>query len=266
MQRRQLDRDARSGIDARARAGLADRVDRGFVGGEIVPRIVRGQRGLAQHVERVAVAARDARTRVDQRLVDGAAGDELLAEQPHREVHALADQRLAALAQQRRQRLFHRRVAARVDELAGDQKSPRRGVDEQRRAAPDVRAPVALRDLVADQAVARGGVGNAQQRFRQAHQRDAFARLEREFEHQRVDAAGRRARCAHAFGQRRGELLRRREFGRRKTGLAGQCEDRAGLVAAVVRRDAFAQRRGRSVGNREKRGLVVHMSLTTVAR
>jgi hypothetical protein len=31
--------------------------------------------------------------------------------------------------------------------------------------------------------------GNAQQRFRQAHQRDAFTRLEREFEHQRVDAA-----------------------------------------------------------------------------
>ncbi len=45
-------------------------------------------------------------------------------------------------------------------------------------------------DLVADQAVARRGVRDAQQRLGEAHQRDALAAVERELEHQRVDAAG----------------------------------------------------------------------------
>ena len=262
VQRRQLDRDARSLVDARAPAGLADRVYRGFVRGEIVARIVHRHRRLAQHVERVAIAARDARARVVQRLADGSAGHELLAQEPHGQVHALADQRFAALAQQRGQRLFHRRIAARVDELAGDQQTPRGGIDEQRRAAADVRAPVALRDLVADQAVARGRVRDAQQRLGQAHERDAFARLERELEHQRVDAAGRRARCANTFGQRRREPLRRRQLRGRESGFCRHGVDCGGLVATIVRGNAFAQIGGGSVRNGEGRRSVAHGRLT----
>ena len=70
-------------------------------------------------------------------------------------------------------------------------------------------APVAAADLVADQAVARRDVGNAQQRLGETHQRDAFARIERELEHQRVDAGGTGARGAHPLRERRGQLLRR---------------------------------------------------------
>ncbi|MCY1431360.1 hypothetical protein D9M71_473260 [compost metagenome] len=55
-------------------------------------------------------------------------------------------------------------------------------------------APVAVADLVADQRVAGGLVGNAQQRFGQAHQRHAFLGGQREFLqqtlHQALAAAG----------------------------------------------------------------------------
>ncbi len=105
MQRRELHRDARAGDDAAPGRRAADRVDRGFVRGEVAPRVRGRHRRLAQHVVGERVAARLALARVGDRLVDRAAGDELPAQEPHREIDAPADQRLAALAQQRRQRL-----------------------------------------------------------------------------------------------------------------------------------------------------------------
>jgi hypothetical protein len=61
-----------------------------------------------------------------------------------------------------------------VAQLAGQHQAPGGGVDEQRGRAPHVRAPVAAADLVADQRIARGLVGDAQQRLGQAHQRHAL--------------------------------------------------------------------------------------------
>lgn len=52
--------------------------------------------------------------------------------------------------------------------------SPGGGVDEQRRAAANVRLPVAVADFVADQRIAGGFIRNTQQGFRQAHQRHPF--------------------------------------------------------------------------------------------
>ena len=66
--------------------------------------------------------------------------------------------------------------------------------------------PVAVADLVADQRVARGLVGNAQQRLGQTHQRHAFLAGQREFLHQRLDAA-RIFLGAQAFDQARGQRL-----------------------------------------------------------
>jgi hypothetical protein len=57
------------------------------------------------------------------------------------------------------------------DQFAGKQQAPGGGVNEQRRAAADVRLPVTVADFVADQRVAGGFIRNTQQRFRQTHQR-----------------------------------------------------------------------------------------------
>ena len=242
VQRRQLHRYAGSGHHTPAVGRAADRVDRGFVRDEVALGVGRRHRRLAQHVVRERVAARLAVAGIGERFVDRAPGDELAAQQPHREIDALADQRLAALAQQRGQRLLERAFAARFDDLPGDQQTPRRRVHEQRRRRPDVRRPVAAADLVADQPVARGGIRDAQQRLGEAHQRDALAAVQRELEHQRVDAAGVRARRANRLGQRRRHRLRPGERRRREAGLADQRRQRFALVGPMARSDALAQR------------------------
>ena len=133
MQRRELDRDSRAGVDAASGRGAADRVDRVLVGGAVARRVVRGERGLAEHVVRIAKALRFERARVGERRGDRLAGHELLAHQAHRPVDALSDQRLAALADQPRESARQARLAVRRDQLAGQQQRPGRGVDEQRR-------------------------------------------------------------------------------------------------------------------------------------
>ena len=166
----------------------ADRVDRLFVGRQILQRIGSRRRAFAQHVERKAITARFPIARIGERLMDRPTGDELLAEQSHREIDAFSDQWLAAFAQHRREGLLERALRPRVDQLAGDQQPPGGGVDEERRAASEMRLPIAGADLVANQAVTRGNVGNPQQRLGEAHQRDAFAAVEGKLEHQRIDA------------------------------------------------------------------------------
>ncbi len=140
------------------------------------------------------------------------------------------------------------------DQLAGDQQAPGRGIDEQRRAAAHMRAPVAAADLVADQRVAGGAIGNAQQRFGEAHQRDAFARVECKLQHQCVDAAGFAPRRAHALGERGGELLRGRQGRRGQGGFIEQRGERRGLVGAPRGRDSPAQLRRRLVGCDQRKG------------
>ena len=130
--------------------------------------------------------------------------------------------------------------AAGADQLTGDQQAPGGGVDEQRRRFAEVLAPVALADLVGDQAVGGLAVGNAQQRFGQAHQRHALFRRQREFVHQCVHAGGAGAFCAHL----RHQLVRQRggiAVGARA--LRQQPFHRRRLVAPVGRGDRGAQRR-----------------------
>ena len=237
MQRRELDRDAGTRGDAATRRNVSDRIDRPLVVVDVALCIDGSQRCLPKHVERERVAARLAFARIGERLVDRPARYELAPEQSHREVDALADQRLAALAQERAERLLQRALAARVDELAGYQQSPRRGVDKQRRRYADVRSPVAAGDLVADQPVARRRIGDAQQRLGETHQRNALAAVERELEHQRVDAAGRRALGPDGFGKRQRELLRCVERSRCETCLIDQRTHRRGFIGAIGLRD-----------------------------
>ena len=128
-------------------------MDRLLVGDHIGLGIVGGQRRFAEHIVGVAEAFVFQLAGVGQRFGDGFAGDELLAHQAHRHIAGFVMGR---------------------DQLAGKQQPPGGGVDEQRRAAADMRLPVAVADFVADQGVAGGFVRNAQQRFRQAHQRHAL--------------------------------------------------------------------------------------------
>jgi len=174
MQRRQLDRHAGPLVDAALAGGPADGVHGALVLPEIALGVGGRGRGLSQHVVGEGEAARLALTGGVDRLLDRPAGDELLAHEAHGDVDAGADDGLAAAGDQPGQRRAHGLLARRGDELAGEHETPGGGVDEHRRAGADVGAPVAGRELVADERVARGGVGNAQERLGEAHQRYAL--------------------------------------------------------------------------------------------
>ncbi len=100
MERGELDRNA-GAVDRTLPGGsLADGRDRLFIGLEIALGIGGGARGFAQHVVGIAIAAGLGGFGALQRLVDGAAHDELAAEDLHRLGDRLADHRLAAAGDQ----------------------------------------------------------------------------------------------------------------------------------------------------------------------
>jgi hypothetical protein len=103
MQRRQFDRDARPLIRPAPGRRPPDGVDRLLVIGVIARGVMRGRRRFAQHVVGIGKPLRLHLARGLQRLVDGAAGDELLAHQPHRHVGPGANDRLARSRDQPRQ-------------------------------------------------------------------------------------------------------------------------------------------------------------------
>ena len=140
---------------------------------EVAQRVGLGARGLAEHVVGIEIAFRGHRAAALDRLGDGAAEHELLAHLAHRRGDRGADHRLAEPAHHRAQRAFDAALAF-VEHAAGQHQRPGRGVDEDRGRAARMRRPVLRRDLVADQLVHRLGVGHAQQRLGEAHQRHAF--------------------------------------------------------------------------------------------
>jgi hypothetical protein len=112
-----------------------------------------------------------------------------------------------------------------------------------------VRAPIALSDLVADQAIAGRCIRSAEQRFGEAHERDAFARIQREFEHQRIDAARLVAFRAHALRQRRGKRLCRAQCRLGQCGLGNERGYRVGLGTTIVGGDSRTKGVERKVGS-----------------
>ena len=250
VERRQLDRDAGPVEDTAACRRLADRPHGVFVIAIITVGIRCRRRRFAQHVVAVAEAARLQRAGALQRLGDRLPGDELFAHHAHRHVDAATDHRLARACDQPGERGAQPAVVDAAGQLAGDDEAPGRGIDEQRAAVADVAAPVAARDLVADQRVARRGVGNTQQRLGEAHQRDALLARQRIFLHQTLDAG------ALVLGAQRGDERRR--------GRGGVAADRVGQRRGVEQRrealclrpaigggDRGAQRRLRADGRRE---------------
>ena len=186
---------------------------------------------------------RASRSRLEfERFLDGAAGDELLAHKPHGDIDPLADDRFAAPRNEPGQRGPEGLLAVGRDETPGEDQAPGRGVDEKRRTVPDVGAPVAGRELVANERVAGGGVGNAQERFGQAHQRHALLARKRIFVDETFDPA--RARLG---AQTRDEVAREpldapRLVGRDRS-LFEEGDHAFGLGPPVSRRDRGAERR-----------------------
>ena len=170
-------------------------------------RVGLGARRLAEHVVGIEIALRGHRPAAPHRLLDGAAEHELLAHLAHRRRHRRADDRLAEPAHHGAQRAFDAALAF-VEHLARQHQRPGRGVDEDRAGAARMRRPVMRRDLVADQVVHGAGVGNAQQRLGQAHQRHAFLGRQavgrQENLHQ--PRIGRGAHGAHQIGGLRRDL------------------------------------------------------------
>lgn len=96
----------------------------------------------------------------------------------------------------RKAAIVHRR-----GELAGDDETPGGRIDEERAAAANMRFPVAASDLVADQRIAGGSVGDAQQGLGEAHQGNTLVAGERIFLDQPFDAGalGLGAQCFDQF-------------------------------------------------------------------
>ena len=219
VQRRQLDGNARPLKNATPGRGRANGVDRLLVRLQVAQGIGFGGGGFAQHVVAVAKALFLEGAAVGQRLGNILAGHELLAHQLHGTMHALANDRFAALADDAAQGRSQGFFAGGGGQLAGNHQAPGRRVHEQRRRTAHMRTPVAVADLVADQGITRGLVGNAQQRFGQAHQRDAFLAGQRELLHQRGHAAG-HGGIAQALHQLAGQLL----DGLGLPGIAAACQ------------------------------------------
>ena len=237
-------------------AGVSDRV---AVGLQIAVRIGLGQRGLAEHVEGIAVGRVGALARARQRLADRAAHDELVAHDPHRLAHRQPDHRLADAADQALERVVDVAlgVVRQVDQMPGQHQAPGGGVDQHRVRLAHVLLPVGLAELVADQRIGRVLVRNAQQRLGHAHQQHAFLAAEVVLLHEGLDRAlvlRARADPAHQIG--RGGLDRGAvglaPVGAGLARLAEEITHMGAFVPGPCRGDGRAQRRkgGRLGGGR----------------
>ena len=177
VQRGQLDRDARPVADALPRSHRGERGDRVRVGEVIAPRVRLRAGRLAQHVVGVAVALRLQLGRAGHGLAHVAAEHEVVPELPHRLGNRRADDGLAEAPDRTLQRAGQALVRL-AQHLSGQQQRPGGRVDQRRARLAEMGRPVRRADLVLDQRIDGLGVGHAQQRLGQAHERHALAARE----------------------------------------------------------------------------------------
>ncbi len=233
VQRRQLDRDRRRVDHALERAARAERDDRVLVRAVVTLGVGLGQCRFAEHVVGIAVVAVALLCAAIERLADIAAHHELVAHDAHRLAHGEADHRFAGAPDQALEAAGE--VAAgilgEIDQAPGQHEAPGRCVDQHRFAATEMFLPVGLAELVADQLVGGGLVGDAQQRLGHAHEQHTFLAGQVVLAHERFD----HALLAGAQAYARDELGRTRQhqraFGRRQAGLVEQFLDGLGFIA-----------------------------------
>ncbi len=178
------------------------------------------------------------------RLLDRAAHHELMRHDAHglRERHA--DDRLTHARRQAPKEggdVIHRQRLESHD-ATGQHQSPGRGVNEQRMTVTEVPVPLPAGELVANEAIGGVGIGNAQERFRQAHQHHAFLRRQVVLVHEGIEAAVGLAPRAHRQHQLAGAIgnTPARVVGNGR--LREQGPDARGLVGEEGRIDRRAQR------------------------
>ena len=154
---------------------------------EIALRVGACAGAFAQHVERIPPLAPLARQRALERVADGLADDEMRTHDAHRLPRRDAHSRRADAAHEASERARGR--LARAHDAPGERQRPHGCAGDCAVAPQDVMRPVALPDLVLDEQVRRRLVGNAQQRFRQHHQRDALGGRQGEFVQEVFDPA-----------------------------------------------------------------------------
>ncbi len=197
MQRREFYRNA-GPLRQRRVAGLrADRRDRTGIGVEIFVGVGRGARALAEHVERIAELGVAAGAM--QRLVDGLPEHEMRAEEPHRLPRRRAHRGQAEPPHDAVENRL-RRLAG-MNDAGGDAERPGRGRDQKRGRFHVAVAPAAGGELVLDQPVGGRGVGHAQQRLGQHHERQALLGRERIGVQKFLDAAEPAGLGADGFDQ-----------------------------------------------------------------
>ena len=219
MQGAQFHRDAVAIDHAAPGVAPADGVDGVLVIGQITRGVFGRHCRFAQHVEGVTEPFLLERPHAIERFLDRAAGDEGFTQQAHGHVQPLAHQRLAAAREQAREGGGKRLFLGKGNELAGDDQAPGGGIDEDRAAAAQMLAPLAAREFVADEGIARGGVRDTQQRLGQAHERHAFAAREAEFGHQRGHPALLALTLAQGLGEFGSQTFDARQEIRRPSGL-----------------------------------------------
>ena len=197
-QRAELDRDAVGALGALGRSAVRDGVDRVQVRREIALRIGLGARAFAEHVvaEAQAFQGLAGRCGLTHRFLDRAAEHELAAEQLDR-ADGRGNDRLRAQALQDAafgivlwQEPLRQRDRAR-GQVCEHLVRPARGCVE-----------IGLPQLVGGERDRGFGVGNPQQRFGEAHQREPFGAGDRVLLQQRFHRPERRGVVAHRLHPR----------------------------------------------------------------
>ena len=187
MQGGQLHRDAgpvRQGLVA---GRAADGLDGGRVARKVMLGVIGRARALAEHVEGIPVEAPLGRARPVQRLVDGLAEHEMVAENAHGLPRRRPDRRQAEALGELAEDAFGR--LARMDDARRDAEGPGGGVDQKGVRLGLVVGEVALTELVLDEPVGGGGVRHAQQRLGQDHEGEALLGGQGVFAQHLLDAA-----------------------------------------------------------------------------
>ena len=217
IERRKLDRHAIGGEHVARSARRASDGGHGVeIGLEIGLGVRVGARALSQHVEGIAKRLVGPAIGAAQGLVDVAAEHEGFAHPLHGPGHRDADRRLAQPPDQ-----GAHGSGLRIGQRLGQDQAHGGAVDQHRVGPAQVRAPVALAELVADQGVGGAGIGHAQIGFGETQKRRALFAGKTVFAQKLIDPAGAAGRPQ--FRQQSGGLQQHAlAFGDAEPGVVGQ--------------------------------------------
>ena len=156
-----------------------------------------------------------------------------MAHDLHRLAHREADDRLAGATDQPLEGAVDVAlgVVGQVDQLAGQHQAPGRGIHQHGIRLAEVALPVGIAQLVADQGVGGGLVGDAQQGFGHAHQQHPLVAAQVVLAHEGLDRALLAGAAADPADQVGGGGLRGASLGVRQGRQRQQFAHMGGFVA-----------------------------------